>query len=193
MTSDEPDDWRLVLDANILLQAPLRDTILRLAQARVVAVFWSATILTEVERNFARVSGPDEAQDRYRRLLDALRRHFPRALVAEEGEAQVAPGIAAHDRHVVACAIVGGAELVVTDNARHFFARRIAPHPIAAWHPDRLPRDPLAKRPHDLRAVLLAQGAELRSPRSLAQARRRYDLGEEESDSTMGKGARDDR
>ena len=71
--------WRVVLDANILLQAPIRDTLLRLAEARVLLVFWSAEILAEVARNFATVSGSTEAPKRLATLLAALEAHFPGA------------------------------------------------------------------------------------------------------------------
>ena len=42
---------RAVLDANVLLQAPLRDTLLRAAERRLFVPLWSPAILDEVRRN----------------------------------------------------------------------------------------------------------------------------------------------
>ena len=53
---------QVVLDANVLLQAPIRDTLLRLAQDGSLAVFWTDEILEEVRRNFAAVSGSADWQ-----------------------------------------------------------------------------------------------------------------------------------
>lgn len=170
MTSGEQEaDWRLVLDANVLLQTPVRDTLLRLAQEEIITVFWSDSILAEVERNFPRVSGAVDASRRYGRLLGALRHHFPRALVAETGDEPGEAWGALHDRHVLACALAAPAKLIVTYNIRHFPARLLAPYAILAWHPDTLLFDVLEQRPDEVREVLLAQGAELHPPRSLAR------------------------
>jgi hypothetical protein len=42
---------RAILDANVLYQAPLRDTLLSAAELGLFEPYWSATILAEVERN----------------------------------------------------------------------------------------------------------------------------------------------
>lgn len=43
-----------VLDANVLLPAPLRDTLLRAAEAGLFGPQWTSAIVEEVERNLAR-------------------------------------------------------------------------------------------------------------------------------------------
>jgi predicted nucleic acid-binding protein len=170
MTVGEPEEgWRVVLDANILLQAPMRDTLLRLAEEEVIAVFWSDVILAEVERNFAKVSGIDGAQRRFTHLLAALRRSFPRASIDEARLAMLDLPIAAHDRHVLACALVAPAEIIVTYNTRHFPPHLLAPYEKRAWHPDELLRAILEHRPDTMRAVLTAQGLEMSPPRTLTQ------------------------
>jgi RNA polymerase sigma factor (sigma-70 family) len=46
-----PARWRrVVLDANVLVQAPIRDTLLRAAEEELLAVCWGPTILDEVAR-----------------------------------------------------------------------------------------------------------------------------------------------
>ena len=161
--------WKVVLDANVLLQAPVRDTILRLAEAEVLAVYWSDDILTEVARNFASVAGHDDAERRVQRLFSALRGAFPEATIYGYGDLLLTLPIAFHDRHVLACAITASADRIITYNVRHFPARHLAPYHIEAWHPDRLLRNLLDQRPGDLLDVLFAQGEELHPPRSLVQ------------------------
>jgi predicted nucleic acid-binding protein len=106
--------WRVVLDANILLQAPIRDTLLRLAEARILVVFWSPDILAEVSRTFAAVSGSTDAPRRLAHLLAALQTHFPEASVSGYEALLPTLRIAPHDRHVAGCALVAGARIIVT-------------------------------------------------------------------------------
>ena len=63
--------------------------------------------------------------------------HFPEAVVTEyaafAGDLDLPdPG----DRHVLAAAIKGRADVIVTRNLRHFPAACLAPHALAAEHPD---------------------------------------------------------
>src|SRR5436190_642503 len=171
MTGGSPQTplWRAVLDANILLQAPIRDTILRLAQARVIVVHWTRDILAEVERTFAAVTGSTDAERRYEYLRATLHEFFPYATV--EGYQNLRPSltIAPHDRHVLACAIRARAQIIVTYNLRHFSAAELRPYNIQAWHPDALLRDILRQRPDTLLDSLIAQGEDLHPPRTLAQ------------------------
>jgi predicted nucleic acid-binding protein len=169
MTSGQARDWRFVLDANVLLQAPIRDTILRLAEKEIIAVFWSPMILAEVERNFARVSGEEEARHRYMRLHAALRQNFPLALTQDSPELLPTLPIAIHDRHVLACALTAPAGVVVTYNTRHFPADKVAPYGIEVWHPGMLLLEILRHFPDALFSILIAQGAAMHPPRSLAQ------------------------
>ena len=127
---EQRENWRLVLDANILLQAAMRDTILRLAEASIVSAFWSESILAEVERNFSKVSGGVDVARRYAALRGALSRNFPRALVRVEQRALATLAIAPHDHHVVACALAAPAAVIVTYNTRHFPQRGLHPHGI---------------------------------------------------------------
>lgn len=170
MTGSAPAPvWIVTLDANVLLQAPMRDILLRLAEAGLLGVFWSEAILAEVERNFATVTGGLRAQERWERLSGALARAFPDATMHDARRLVVTMPIDAHDRHVLACAVAAAASIIVTYNTRHFPAHLLVPYGVRAWHPDTLLSDILAQRPDELRAILSAQGAELHPPRSLEQ------------------------
>ncbi|HXH55731.1 MAG TPA: hypothetical protein VNL12_00345, partial [Iamia sp.] len=70
---------RVLLDANVLVNAQVRDLICRLAEAELIDVRWSTTILDETRR--ALVDGLGLDPSRADRLLDALGRAFPEAAV----------------------------------------------------------------------------------------------------------------
>jgi hypothetical protein len=147
----------------------VRDTLLHLAQAQQLEVFWSETIFAEVARNFPKVSGSTDAGRRYARLLAALRQYFPQAFVDDRGIELAPPWDVLHDRHVLACALAGPAGTIVTYNLRDFPSHLLEPYNVRARHPDTLLSDILAQRPDEVRAILIAQGAGLDPPRSLAQ------------------------
>ena len=112
-------DYRVVLDACVLIPMPLADTLLRMAEhPRLYLPKWSQGILDEVSRNLAsKWNMPAETVER-REI--ALHTHFPEAFV--EGFEPLLelmtndPG----DRHVLAAAVRCNAELIVTFNRRHF-------------------------------------------------------------------------
>ena len=112
-------DYRVVLDACVLIPMPLADTLLRMAEApRLYLPKWSQTIMDEVTRNL--IAKWEMAPEKARRREEELRRHFPEAWV--EGFEPIIdvmtndPG----DRHVLAAAVRSHSELIVTYNRRHF-------------------------------------------------------------------------
>ena len=112
-------DYRVVLDACVLIPMPLADTLLRLAEApRLYLPRWSDLIMEEVTRNLIAKWGMPV--DKARKREDEIRRSFPEARV--EGFQTLVdvmtndPG----DRHVLAAAVRAQAQLIVTYNRRHF-------------------------------------------------------------------------
>lgn len=125
-----------LLDANALYPAGLRHLLLRLADRHLHTPLWSAVIHEEWMRSLLDDRPDIEAGvlERTRAVMDG---YFPDALVTGY-EALAAnldlpdPG----DRHVLAAAVVGGADIIVTRNLRDFPAERLAPHGPVALHPD---------------------------------------------------------
>jgi predicted nucleic acid-binding protein len=120
-----------LLDANVLYPAYLRDLLLRLAQAGVYQPRWSAEITGEVARNLKR--GRDTvAQEKIERVISLMKEHF------EDAEVTGYEGLVdsmtndPKDRHVLAAAITGGADVIVTHNLRHFPAGSRDPYNIDA-------------------------------------------------------------
>ncbi len=73
-------DYRVVLDACVLIPMPLADTLLRMAEApRLYLPRWSQTIMEEVTRNL--ISKWDMPPEKALRREEELRRHFPEAWV----------------------------------------------------------------------------------------------------------------
>lgn len=127
-------DYRVLLDACVLIPMPLADTLLRMAEApRLYLPQWSSAIMDEVTRNLiAKWGMPPE---RAARRAEMLRRHFPEAWV--EGYESITgsmtndPG----DRHVLAAAVRSHSELIVTYNRRHFPPASLQPWDIEVQGP----------------------------------------------------------
>ncbi len=112
-------DYRVVLDACVLIPMPLADTLLRMAEApRLYLPMWSQTIMDEVTRNL--VAKWDMPADTARRREEEMHRHFPEAWV--EGFEPLIDAMTNDpgDRHVLAAAVRSHSELIVTYNQRHF-------------------------------------------------------------------------
>jgi predicted nucleic acid-binding protein len=159
---------RVVLDANVLLKAPIRDTLLRAAEEGFYLPHWNSTILAEVARNLPHlIERRPDASRRAAYLIQRLTMAFPDALVEEQ--ADLLPRLANHpgDRHVLAAAIHIGASLILTYNLRHFPRAALAPHGIVAVTPDTLLSQLFARDPAILLEVLREQGADLNPPRTV--------------------------
>ncbi|MFN7935687.1 MAG: PIN domain-containing protein [Bryobacteraceae bacterium] len=119
-------DYRVVLDACVLIPMPLADTLLRMAEApRLYLPRWSQTIMEEVTRNL--ISKWEMPPEKALRREEALRRHFPEAWV--EGFETLLDVLTndPKDRHVLATAVRSHSELIVTYNRRHFPAASLQP------------------------------------------------------------------
>lgn len=113
--------YAAVLDACVLVPMPLCDTLLRLAEEPATyRPLWSEQILLEVGDTLEEKLKRTVSQRR--RRIQAMRRAFPEAEV--DAPADLAKAVTCipdpNDRHVVAAAIVGLADVIVTFNTRHF-------------------------------------------------------------------------
>jgi predicted nucleic acid-binding protein len=153
-----------VLDANVLIAAGPRDTLLRAAERGLYWPFWSETILAGL---LARRGHADPAR-LAANLVAALREHFPEALVS--GYDALIPIMAndPKDRHVVAAAIVAQASLIVTANLSDFPISALRPYQLEACSPDTFLSTLHDRHPAMLTQILIEQGADLRQPRTLA-------------------------
>ena len=124
-----------VLDACVLVNAALRDTLLRIAEPpRLYLPRWSARIMEEVTRTLEARLGLSAQQTAH--LTGQLREHFGDCWV--EGYEPLIPTMGNHpkDRHVLAAAVHAGAQTIVTFNLRDFPAGALAPWNVEAQSPD---------------------------------------------------------
>jgi hypothetical protein len=128
--------YTAVLDACVLYPAPVRDLLLSLATQGLYHARWTATINDEWVRNLLR-NRPDLDAALLRHTAERMARAIPDALI--EGYEQFIPNIHlpdSEDRHVVAAALVGHADAIVTFNQRDFPAAVLTPLRLEAQHPD---------------------------------------------------------
>jgi predicted nucleic acid-binding protein len=156
--------FKVVLDANVLYPFSLRDTLLRLAERELYVPIWSERILAEVSRNLV---GDGRADiDTAARLRAAMRSAFPEALVDAAAIAATEPGMTNDpgDRHVLATAVVAGAEGIVTHNSRDFPAVALAPFGKQQISPDDFLCTLLDIDAPVVAAAIVEQAADLRRP-----------------------------
>ena len=130
------DRFTALLDANVIYPAGLRDTLLRLADRNLYRARWSAMIHKEWIRNVLN-DRPDLSPDQLERTRETMDQHFPDALVV--GFEPLIDGLslpAPRDRHVLAAAIRGRVDLIVTQNLKDFPQERLDPYEVEAQHPD---------------------------------------------------------
>lgn len=158
---------RAVLDANVLIKAGPRDTLLRAAEYDLYRPYWSETILREVERNL--VSHRLTTHTQARHLLNVLREVFPEAIA--QGYEHLIPDmpIQAKDRHVLAATVSVGADVIVTDNLRDFPAPSLEPYGVEAQSLDAFLRELFAHYPERMMQIFTEQGADLNPPRDRAE------------------------
>ena len=119
MEERAPDGRAAILDACVLVQAPLRDTLLRLAEApRLYRPLWTEEIVREMRRALERQIGL--APSKTAHLERELRRHFPDAWVTGYEPLIRKMTNDEKDRHVLAAAVRARASKIVTFNKRHF-------------------------------------------------------------------------
>jgi predicted nucleic acid-binding protein len=111
--------FTVLLDANVLYPAYLRDALLRLAEAGVYQVRWTDQILQEMARN-AKKKVPEARHDRIDRIVAKMNQAFPEAKVTSYEDLIESMTNHPKDRHVLAAAVTAGADLIVTSNVKHF-------------------------------------------------------------------------
>ena len=123
-----------LLDACVLATFPVADLILRLAEENNRwTPIWSADILDEVHRTHrTKLAWPKELADSFRNALES---EFAESMVT--GYQDLIPSLTNDfiDRHVLAAAIKGEAEVLTTFNLRDFPRSHLGSWGIRAAHP----------------------------------------------------------
>jgi predicted nucleic acid-binding protein len=115
-----------LLDASVLHPWVVCDLLLRLAERGLYRPAWSGEILDELVGSLTRRQ-PDH-EEQFRRRRERMEAAFAEAMTHQPGRFtsavpdEVDPG----DRHVVAAAFAARADVIVTNNVRHFAPDRLA-------------------------------------------------------------------
>ena len=126
---------KVLIDANVLFPNVQRALVLGAAKAGLFQPLWSERLLEEWARAAARLGPAAEAQARGEIALE--RAAWPGALVAAQ------PGLEARlwlpdpsDVHVLAAAIAGSADVILTQNAKDFPRHILAEEGVSRADPD---------------------------------------------------------
>jgi predicted nucleic acid-binding protein len=149
------------LDTCTLFGGYLCDTLLRLAEADLYQPQWSPDVLDELRRNLLQRGLAETAVDH---RINSMRRAFPEAEVI--GYQALIPGLTCHekDRHVLAAAIRGNADAIITFNTRDFPTTSTQPYDIDVAHPDEFLLDRLDLDLDSIIEALARQAASYRQP-----------------------------
>jgi hypothetical protein len=151
-----------------LYPAPLRDLLLRLATVDLFRARWTETILDECFRNLAK-NRPDLQPSLLARTRELMNAHVLDALIT--GYEAMIPSLTLPDptdRHVLAAAITGGVDAIITYNLTDFPAQVLKVFGIEAQHPDEFVACQLDLGPARVFIALREQRAALRrNPRTL--------------------------
>jgi predicted nucleic acid-binding protein len=128
--------FTVVYDACVLYPAPLRDLLMWLALTDLFRAKWSEAIHDEWTRAVL-ASRKDLTAQQLQRTRDLMDSHVRDCLVTGyEGLISSLTLPDPNDRHVLAVAIISGADAIVTYNLRDFPDAALAPYGVEALHPD---------------------------------------------------------
>jgi len=125
-----------VLDANVLYPAPIRDFLLRLAEADLFIPKWSDEIHNEWVRNLLK-NRPDLKAAQIEKTCRAMDNAFECANI--KGFQSLINELDLpdkDDRHVLAVAIKSQASIIITFNKKDFPARSVKSHAVEIKDPD---------------------------------------------------------
>jgi len=107
----------VLLDTCVLLKSYLCDTLLSIAEVGTFRPLWSDHVLEELRRNLVKAGAKPEAVEH---RLGQMATYFPDARVT--GYEQLIGSMTNHpkDRHVLAAAVAGRADTLVTENLKDF-------------------------------------------------------------------------
>lgn len=153
-----------VLDACVLYPVPIRDLLLHLASAGLFKPKWTALIQAEWTRNLL-ANRADLTAAQLQRTTAMMNAAFPDAEVT--GYEPLIPGLALpdpDDRHVLAAALRGQAQVIVTANLKDFPAPYLATLDIERQHPDDFIAQLIDLNPEQALAAFRLQVSFLKNP-----------------------------
>jgi hypothetical protein len=162
--------YTVILDACVMYPAPLRSYLLYLAQTGLYRAKWTEQIHDEWIRNLIH-NQPHLNVEKLQKTRELMNSHAPDCVV--EGYQQFVAGIELpdnDDRHVVAAAIKGQAEGIITFNLKDFPHQSLASLGLTAIHPDEFLTDMFELDPSQVILAAQRQRRSLRNPPMTVEA-----------------------
>jgi hypothetical protein len=156
--------YTVILDACVMYPAPLRSYLLYLAQTGLFSARWTEQINDEWMRNLLK-NRPELDKSKLNRTKALMNAHFPGCII--EGYESLVDSIHLpdlDDRHVVAAAIRGQAEGIITFNLKDFPNDTLKSFGISAIHPDEFLSDMFELSPSDVIKAAQRHRASLKKP-----------------------------
>jgi predicted nucleic acid-binding protein len=160
-----------ILDTSVLWPSLQRDFLLSLAVEGLYRTLWSTAILDELcyheaQKLVGRGHDPVLAEQRSQRLVNQMSTAFDDAVVLSWESLEDTFGLPdADDEHVVAAALVGGADVIVTSNVKDFPPQQI-PKPLTVIPPAQFAADTVAVSPDSARQAVIAMATRFVRPSS---------------------------
>ena len=151
-------------DSCVLYPAPLRDLLMQLALTDRFRAKWTASIHAEWINAVLR-ERPDLTRQQLERTRDLMNLHVRDGII--EGYESLISTLMLpdpKDRHVLAAAIHGRADTIVTFNLKHFPASALKPHAVRAQHPDAFLKNLCESAPMDICESVRKTRARLKNP-----------------------------
>ena len=156
--------YTVVLDANVLYPAPLRDLLIRVGMKGIVRVRWTDLILDECFRNIL-ANRSELSLERLTRTRELMNLAIRDAMI--QGYEALIPSLELpdpDDRHVLAAAIRSGAQSIVTFNIKDFPPSVLGPLGVEALRPDDFLLDLLDLAPGAVASAVSEQANDLNDP-----------------------------
>jgi predicted nucleic acid-binding protein len=163
--------YTALLDANVLYPVAICDALMEVALTGIYAPKWSAQIDDEWVRNLAKDRGKPEHLFHVRR--DHMHEACPDWEVPEEAWKRLESCVDLPDRddcHVLAAALAGHADSIITQNLKHFPTHVLEPFGITVLHPDEFLLHQLDLAPLVVLPAFKAMRARLKNPEYTPEA-----------------------
>jgi len=157
--------YTALLDANVLYSVAICDALMEVAATGIYAAKWSKEIDSEWISNLAKNKNRPE-EDFYRRR-DFMHEICPDWEVSKKSWKLIEPCLELpdpKDRHVLAAAIAGHADSIVTKNLKDFPISIVGPLGISILHPDEFLLQQLELEPLVVLPAFKAMRSRLKNP-----------------------------
>jgi hypothetical protein len=154
--------FSVILDSCVLYPMYLRDTLLCAAEAGLYRAHWSQEILNGATRNL--IANGQITSQQANRLERQMNLAFPEAMVEVTERLIPCMDNDAGDRHVLAGALIAKAQIIVTDNLKHFPSKSLSQFRVEAQSADQFLTYLYDLFPESMFEVLQIQASALRKP-----------------------------